>query len=325
LVGKQSQSHQEEEPKIKITLPHEEEISSELLLRGHTLTEDIIAQLRKKNIETTDIELEVDDYWAKSNESSMAKRRVKLSQTNAYIQYENPMSKKRKLLWLRQVQNQRSNAFYSLRSHIQNGIIDESEIDLFEFPPGITDFPYRQIYQFHRIMKADGSQYLSTHEQWTGINKNATVVSLSIPDLYYYIKPTVKYELRAADGSPIREGYSAVDNKTIQIATTQVSPSEDIAGRKEYILPFSAEVAYSALKLAHGTLGDVYNGSSMAIMKEGMPSVYGVKDPKVWAEGDFDVLWDEISKPQAQINVDPAKLVNYLKNDAGSKEKPQYG
>jgi hypothetical protein len=321
--------HQEQQPQPTTILPHEEPISAGLLLKGHTLTENIIDQLRKKNIETANIELEVDDYWAKSNERSMAKRRVKLSETNAYIQYENPMSKKRKLLWLRQVQNQRSNAFYNLRSHIQNGIIDESEIDLFEFPPGITDFPYRQIYQFHRIKRADGSEYLSTHEVFTGINKNAAVVTLSVPDLYWYIKPTVKYELRAADGSPIREGYSAVDNKTIQIATTQVSPSGDIAGRKEYILPFSAEVAYSALKLAHGTLGDVYNGSSMAIMKEGVPSVYGVKDPKVWAEGDFDVLWDEISKPahqtQAQINVDPTKLMSYLKSDAGSKEAHQYG
>jgi len=320
----QSQAHQQEQSEeTKILLPHEEPISAELLLRTHTITEQIIDQLRKKNSENL-AEVEVEDYWGVSSGAGPARKRVKLSETNAFIVYENSYSKKGKLRWLSQAQNQRSHQFYNLENLINNSVISENERDLFEFPPGISDFPYRQIYQFHRIKRGDGSEYLSTAEQWTGISKTATVVTVSIPDFYYFIKPAVSYELRNLDGTPVRDGQSIVDNKTVQIATTKVMPHGDISGRREYILRFTPEVAYSALKLARGQVGDHYNGSSMVLIKEGVENLVGVKDPKLWAEGNFDVLWDELRKPAPQINIDSKDLLNYLKSNEGSKNKDAY-
>jgi hypothetical protein len=150
------------------------------------------------------------------------------------------------------------------------------------------------------------------------------VVTISVSDLYWYIKPAVSYELMNLDGTPIREGQSIVDNRTVQIATTKIMPHGDIAGRKEYIVRFRPEVAYSALKMAHGQVGDNYNGSSMILIKEGATNPIGVKDAKLWPEAPFDELWEELRKPAPQINIDSHDLLNYLKTKEGSKNKDAY-
>jgi hypothetical protein len=313
---------QHQQSTTPLPLPHEEPISAELLLRGHTLTERIIDQLRKKNDETG-IEMDAVDYWARSNQDSMAKKRVKAS--DIFIQYES-WTKSRKLRWLRQVQNQRSGAFYSLKNLIDNGVIDDSERQLFDLPDGIDDYPYRQIYQFHRIKRGDGSEYFSTHEQWVGISKSATVVTLPVSDLYWYIRPSVKYELRNAEGGVLQPGHSVVDNKTFQIATIRTGPDREPFGTKTYTHKFTPELAYSALKLAHGTVGDVYNGSSMMLVSDSARNPVNVKDPKLWAEAPFDQLFEEVSRPQPQINVSGKDLLNYVKHDRESKEQAhQYG
>ena len=300
-------------------LPHEEPINAELLLRSQATTENILEQLRQKN-NASGMEVDVVDYWGKSNVESMARRRVKAS--DVFIEYESKI-KERKQRWLSQTQNQRTGQLYSLKYLIQNGVIDESERDLFEFPPGIEDFPYRQIYQFHRVKKADGSEYLSTHEQFTGINKNAAVITISVSDIHSYIKPKVSYELRNADGSPIQQGQNVTDSKTVQIASTRIAPEGEIAGTRAWLTPFTSEVANSALKMAHGSIGDPYNGCSLTLMKEGSRNPIGVNDVKLWAEGDFDSLFENLSKPQPQLNIDTKAFLNYVKHDKTAGE--QYG
>ena len=296
----------------KVKLPHEEVISASLLLKSQTLTEKIIGQLRQKNNESG-LEIDVVDYWGMSNTNSLARKRVKAA--DIFIEYEDSRTKKNKLRWLSQAQNQRSGQFYTLENLIQNNVIGQSERDLFEFPPGVSDFPYRQIYQFHRIKRADGFEYFSTHEQWTGISRIATVVTISVSDIHWYIKPTVRYELRNTNGSILQEGHSIVDNKTVQIATTRMAPDGEPAGQKVYITKFTPEVAYSALKLAHGSIQDPYNGCSLNLIKEGIQNPRGAKDPKLWAEADFDKLFEDVSRPPSEINmnVDPQKLADFMK------------
>jgi hypothetical protein len=85
-----------------------------------------------------------------------------------------------------------------------------------------------------------------------------------------------------------------------------------------------AELAYSALKLAHGSYTDHYHGCSLALMKEGVPNPISVMDAKLWAEAPFDELWEQQSRPAPQINVSGKDLLNYVKHDRESKEKNQY-
>jgi hypothetical protein len=130
----------------------------------------------------------------------------------------------------------------------------------------------------------------------------------------------VKYELRNSDGSQLREGHSIVDNKTFQIATVRSGPNREPSGTKIYTHKFTPELAFSALKLAHGSYTDHYHGCSLALMKEGAPNPIGVMDAKLWAEAPFDELWEQQSRPAPQINVSGKDLLNYVKHDRESKE-----
>jgi hypothetical protein len=76
--------------------------------------------------------------------------------------------------------------------------------------------------------------------------------------------------------------------------------------------------------MAHGQVGDNYNGGSMILIKEGATNPIGVKDAKLWAEAPFDELWEELRKPAPQINIDSHDLLNYLKTNEGSKNKDAY-
>ena len=100
----------------KVKLPHEEVISASLLLKSQTLTEKIIGQLRQKNNESG-LELDVVDYWGMSNTNSLARKKVKAA--DIFIEYEDSRTKKNKLRWLSQAQNQRSGQFYTLENLIQ--------------------------------------------------------------------------------------------------------------------------------------------------------------------------------------------------------------
>jgi hypothetical protein len=322
LVKQQQSATEKEEKKL---LPGEEPINAELLLRSHTLTERFIHQARQINNESG-LELDIEDYWGvSSREAGPARKRVKTSKV--FVQYEDSVTKKQKLKWLSSVTNVRSGAFYSLNNLIQSGVIAESERELFDFseaPPGTTDYPYRFGFQFMRIKKADGSEWLNTAEMWYGITRSASVVNIYVPDVHHFIKPAINYEYRNSDGSVIREGQSIVDNKTVRVALTRTAPNGDVAGTKTHTTPFSAEVAYSALKIARGSVKDPYNGHSLMMISEGAHNPISVKDHKLWAEAPFDELWSELTKPTPQINIDSHDLLNYLKSSEGSKNKDAY-
>jgi hypothetical protein len=110
LMGGVSEMTKHTEDKESVNNLYEQPMSSELLMRSHTLTEAIIDQLRKKN-DDTGLELDVPDTWAKSNQYSMATKRVKPK--DVFIQYES-VSKEQKLKFLAQTQNQRTGKFYSI-------------------------------------------------------------------------------------------------------------------------------------------------------------------------------------------------------------------
>jgi hypothetical protein len=188
----------------RVLLPYEEPITSDLLLRSHILTEKIINEVRRHNDDEYG-DIDAVDYWGMTTSAGFPRKRKKAS--DMFVQYES-RTKQQKLKWLKQTQNLRSGQFYSLKNLIQNGVIAESERELFELPPCKDHYPFREIYQYHRIKRADGSEWSSTHELFTGITKTATVITLSVSDMYWYIKPTITYELGNIDGVMLPQDYN---------------------------------------------------------------------------------------------------------------------
>ncbi len=303
-----------------ISNPYEQPMSSELLMRSHTLTEAIIDQLRKKN-DDTGLELEVNDLWAKSNLQSMATKRVKAK--DIFIEYES-VTKEQKLKWLASCQNQRTSKFYSIASLIRDEIIEESERQLFNLPPNIDDYPYREIYQFHRIKARDGHEYFSTHEQWIGVTKNAAVINKSISDMHWYIRPSVTYELRSSDGGVLQQDRSYIDSKTVRIAITRTGSTREPSGTKVYITPISQEVVNSAIKYAHGVIGDSYNGSSLVLIKEDSTNPIVVKTVDEFISTPFDELWNRAHEKETVIKLDSKLGRSLVENPKSVDTTNQY-
>jgi hypothetical protein len=190
--------------------PYEQPITAELLLRSYTLTEKIISDIRKKNDDNLG-DIEILDRWGMSTIAGYAKKKVKAS--DVFVQYESRIKNER-LRRLSQIQNQRSGQFYTLSNLIKNGVIAESERELFNLPNRIEDFPYRLISQFHRIKANNGKEYFSSHEQIVGLTNLATAVTIPISNMHWYIRPHVEIALRNADGTILQQGHNISDQPT---------------------------------------------------------------------------------------------------------------
>lgn len=179
---------------------YEQPISAQMLLRSYTKTEELIKMYREKNDSVLE-SIEVTSYPMYSG-----RQRTRMKPSELFVPYENPRHKIKKQKWLEEVQNQRSGKFYSLKNLIQSARINESELQLFDLPPGVEDYPYREVIGFHRVKTDDNSEWFSSFETWTGISFNSVVVTCSVDNLHWYTKPHTQPEYRNIDGSPVQMG-----------------------------------------------------------------------------------------------------------------------
>jgi hypothetical protein len=97
--------------------------------------------------------------------------------------------------------------------------------------------------------------------------------------------------------------------------------------QKIWLTPFTKRNVEAAMQKAQRPTDSSLHGRiSLAISKEGQPNELAVQDLDTWTNADFDTLWDKLTSPAPQINIDSKDLHNYLKSNEGSKEKHnQYG
>jgi hypothetical protein len=311
------------EEELLLSNPYEQPITTALLLRSYTLTERLLSDIRKKNDDNLG-EIEVTDRWGMSTLGGYAKKKVKAS--DIFVQYES-RTKNERLRRIAQIQNQRSKVFHSLDNLIRNGVIAESERDLFNLPSSVQDFPYRQITQMRRIM-VNGKEYFSTEEQIVGINNLATVVTIPIPNMHWFIRPYIEVALRNADGTILQQSHSISEQPTTQVSITSTTPDGECNGRREYITPFTVEIVNSALKQIRGELGNGYNGCSMSLYKEGAHNGTSVKTIADFL-GPFDEIWSRNMESKPTTRVDTDQLLKDLKRfgsagDNDPNEMQQY-
>jgi hypothetical protein len=208
---------------------------------------------------------------------------------------------------LEQTTNQRSQKFRTIQSLIDQGIIHESERELYNLPNGFQDYPTRQITQFIRIKKADGTEWFKTSEHFTGITETGAVENATI-DIHTHVIPTVIRELRDQQGQPLQLGANVINSRTMQASIIKMDGSRELVGTIGYLTPWNKEVFKSAMKFARGQIGDNYNGSSLTLKKENFPGKVGVPDVDEYMNMDFDELYKRYGvRPQSStlLNAGP--------------------
>ena len=89
-----------------------------------------------------------------------------------YVDYEEPMQKKKRLRFLENVTN-RNGSFRTLENLVSAGTISEQELKY--FPE--EKLPRRIVSQIHRIKTQSGKEYIIRVEQWKGVGKSGSIIT----------------------------------------------------------------------------------------------------------------------------------------------------
>jgi hypothetical protein len=255
-MTKQSQAH----------VSPEEKPTAELLLRRFRLMDDIVADVRKKNIEAG-LDPKLMGY---------------------YIMYDSDDTpeKKKYLNWLAKVTNKKTGKFNQVADLKARDLIPEEELSEHEG----KIFPYRRLDALHKIKTLDGKLWLMRFETWFGLDAAGQEQHTSVVDLDYIKKPAVIYERipknpEERDGPTIRVG---------KILTHLVFTAEQ-PGNKTYLTPYSVEKVQEFLKYA-GPLDNHGNGTALILEKEGVSHPVSATYDQFLAE-DFDSTFERINRP----------------------------
>jgi hypothetical protein len=235
---------------------------------------------------------------------------------DAYIGYgyapgtrvpDDVLQKKR---WWAACTHRKSGNLITLDSLVSAGKISDYEKELFEG----QKLPRREMISMTRV-KTEKSEYLLRTEQWTGLNEIGGVITISINgDLDYARRVPITPETgRLEDGT---------DTKILTVGTTE---SAYYYQPKIYTTPFNKENVLAALEKAPPSMADGINGKvTYEFMKEGTTRTISVPNLEVFIDADFEELWNRLTTPAPQININSKDLHNYLKQDAASKEEHKH-
>lgn len=289
----------------KPLLPHEEPITADLLMRSLNLTQKIISEVRKRNDEEFG-EIEGIDREAMSSHTGYARKKIKAS--NVFVDNTETYRQRKKTSWLNSTQNKRTGVMYSLKNLVNNGVIGESEVEFFNLPEGIQDYPYRQINNIFRIKQADQTEKISTIEQWVGLSAQASVVTCPVDDLMWFIKPRISYELRTAEGTYLPQGADISNQVTKKAAIIKTTGYlGEVIGDKVYTHEWNEDIFKSCLQLIRGQIDDNNRGCAMTMVNEKARSSIIVPVMEDYLMP-FDECWDKYTAKENIFKFNPKDL-----------------
>jgi hypothetical protein len=229
-----------------------------------------------------------------------------------------PMNIKKKENWIAQCTNIKTGQLYTLDNLIAANVISDNERHLF----GELPLPRRELISIYRVQLADKSEWLQRFEQWFGLSKSASVVTISVEDLDYY--RDIMMEQNFIDKDPSNPGGAQAHVQMIgEFYQYFINP-------KVYTTPFSKTTVEQALvnALPPLTQKSFFGKISLGLKREGVLNERGLTDIDnsldAFINRDFDELFDRSSQPAGNnvtnINIDPKDLEAFLKYKKAKEE-----
>jgi hypothetical protein len=302
----------------RVLLPHEEPLTRELLFRSQILTDKIISEVKRRNDEEFG-SVEVIDFWGKMNSpNDRPTKKVKSSAT--FVDDSETWQHNKKMRFLKAAANRRTGKFYSLESLVESGAIAESEKQFFDLPPGIVDYPFRSISTIFRIKKLDGSERISTIEQWVGISATGSVVTCPVMDALWYIRPKITYEPRTVEGVLLPRGDNITEQITKRAAIIKTTGYlGEVIGEKVFTHEWNEEIFRSCLNLARGgiqSVGDSNNGCALTLIRENDSHGTSAKTIEDFLLP-FDEIWERQRSPEKIVKISSGDMIHVTKDKEG--------
>jgi hypothetical protein len=273
---------------------YEKPISPNIILRPFLLTERIVEETRRINNENFGHAMVSVPARGFAHGLTEYIPTVHKKAGDAFVDFQESPLKPRILKFIKETMNMRSGKFYTLKKLVELGNINESEVDLYRFPAGISDFPYREITHYTRELRPDRSEYLRTFESITGITDQGVVVSRTGMELNSYLRPTIFHEKRNLDGTPLQQGANISTTETMQASIIKEGDTREPIGVIEHLTNFKEhhDVVLSSLKYASSSAGiNEFGGAQTTIHREGDAKSYLVADVEEWLDSDFKELY----------------------------------
>jgi hypothetical protein len=231
-----------------------------------------------------------------------------------YIQYDGDFVQRQKYnKWLGAVRSDQNGHFWQIATLKMAGLISDEPSPL----DGKT-YPYRMLNHLYRVKTPKGPEFLWRKEYWTGLDSSGQEYAISVPDIDYYVHPTiVSSDIDSiTDETPRkrRDQDSNTSGKKIRInkiSTNRMFTGADPTGERIWTLPFSEAAVRDAIAYAKGPFSDPYDGCSLAFLKlnsSGTSNPISIEDLESFLISDFDAYWDARHSPQPQIKIDYNQL-----------------
>ena len=173
-----------------------------------------------------------------------------------YIQYDGDLIQRRKYnKWLGDVQAPQNNHFWQMATLKMASLISDEPSPLDE-----KTYPYRVLHHLYRVKTPKGPEFLWRKEYWHGLDASGQEYAISVPDLDYYVHPTiVSMDIDSTTGDAPRRGTVVThqqDNdsnsrgkkiRINKISTNRMFTGGDPTGDRIWTLPFTEEAVRQQL------------------------------------------------------------------------------
>jgi hypothetical protein len=251
----------------------QEKQDRDLLLRRFELMDEFVANLRRENMKAG-----VDE------DKGVMKQFIPWSDdfVQRKIKYQG---------WLDACTNpNRGNSFYTISDlkraeKIPLDMISEHEEKI---------YPYRRLDALYKV-KDKGKLYLLRHETWFGLDLAGEEKSISVNDLDYWVKPSVKYEY-------IPKDPALPDGQKIRVGSIQNNKRLDPVGERQWLTPYSKEKVDEFLSYGNISEDESKAATALILSKDGHKTTVSYQD--FVSDEDFDNVYKHSRDPAPAFKVD---------------------
>jgi hypothetical protein len=190
---------------------HEEKQTIDLLLRRYKIMDELVEKVKQDNIRA----------GVEDNPNVMKQFLPWTDFVQRRIKYNG---------WISAVTNPKNGKFNDVKYLRRRELIEEDQAVEHES----KTYPYRKLDSLYRIKTPDGKQYLMRLEGWYGLDMNGEEKRISVNEIDFYVKPTVRYDR-------IPKDPKEPNGPSIRVGSIVPNNGGDAVGEKVYLTPYSIE------------------------------------------------------------------------------------
>jgi hypothetical protein len=273
----------------------------EYLVANEEIGEELLLRCWNKAVEQVNAAIKI------NKESSIRYPDMYVS----YYDEMGPMDVLKKKRWLAATINPKTGEFHTLEQLMSAGVISDAEIKFFQGP-----LPRRELVGMTRHQTYDKKEFLVRSERFFGLSASGSVLTISADNIDFTKKVGFEPDIVPIDPEQPKGATARI------VKVGRCMPGYETA-EKIFLTPFTKDNIAAAMQKAQRS-SETHGQISLAISRDGASNPLTITDLNTFTNAPFDELWDRLTSPAPQININSKELMNYVKIDRESRDKDAY-